>query len=96
MQQKFHTKVFLPFFYAIITNIEERLPDTGVFAAFCILDPSRQPSPLEDAVTQKYGESKIDLQLLYSGESGVLMKAASDMNGMKFGASCQCIFIHSL
>ena len=70
MQQKSHTKVFSPFFYAIITNIEERLPDTGVFAAFCILDPSTQPSPLEDAVTQKYGESEIDLQLQYSGESG--------------------------
>jgi hypothetical protein len=65
--------VFLPFFDAIIANIQERLPDTGVFAAFSILDPSRLPSSLEEAVTLKYGDGQVDLlQLQYGGECGVV------------------------
>ena len=73
MKRQFHTQIFLPFIDALSTHIQERLPDTGVFAAFAVLDPSRLPTSVEEAVSQKYGDTKVDqIQQQYGGENGVI------------------------
>ena len=60
-KQNFHQKIYIPFLNALISHIQERLPDTGVFAAFAILDPTRLPPTLEEALTQKYGDAEVDI-----------------------------------
>ena len=75
MKQQFHTHIFLPFIDALSSHIQERLPDTDVFAAFAVLDPSRLPTSLEEAVSQKYGDThaQVDqIQQQYGGENGVI------------------------
>ena len=73
MKRQFHTQIFLPFIDALSTHIQERLPDTGVFAAFAVLDTSRLHTSVEEAVSQKYGDTQVDhIQQQYGGENGVI------------------------
>ena len=41
LKHQFDTRVYTPFIKALITHIKERLPDTGIFSAFSVLDPSK-------------------------------------------------------
>ena len=60
LKHQFDTRVYTPFIRALITHIKDRLPDTGIFAAVSIFDPSKLPSTAEEAVSQKYGENHVE------------------------------------
>ena len=59
LKQQFHTTVYVPFLESLLCHVQERLPDTGVFAAFSILDPSKLPASVEDVVSLRYGEPAV-------------------------------------
>ena len=59
LKHQFDTRVYNPFIKALITHIKERLPDTGIFSAFSILDPSKLPSTAE-AVSLGYGDNHVE------------------------------------
>ena len=59
LKHQFDTRVYTPFIKALITHIKERLPDTGIFSAFSVLDPSKLPSTAEEAVSLGYGDSHV-------------------------------------
>ena len=56
---RFQREVQKPFIEALVNNIEERLPNTGVFAEFDLLDPSKLPDTPEVAMDMSYGESEV-------------------------------------
>lgn len=60
LKHQFDTRVYNPFIKALITHIKERLPDTGIFSAFPILDPSKLPSTAEEAVSLGYGDNHVE------------------------------------
>ena len=60
LKHQFDTRVYTPFIKALITHIKERLPDTGIFSAFSILDPSKLPSTAEEAISLRYGENHVE------------------------------------
>ena len=64
LKHQFDTSVYTPFIKALITHIKEKLPDTGIFSAFSILDPNKLPSTAED-VSLSYGEDHV--QTLWPG-----------------------------
>ena len=72
MKQEFHKEIFLPFVNALCSHIQECLPDTGIFAAFAVLDLSRLPTSLEETVSQKYGETQVDQLQEQYGENGII------------------------
>ena len=59
LKQQFHTTVYVPFLESLLCHVQERLPDTGVFAAFSILDPSKLPASVEDVVSLRYGQPAV-------------------------------------
>jgi hypothetical protein len=61
MKHQFNTRVYTPFIKALVTHIKERLPDTGIFSAFSVLDPSKLPSTAEEAVSLSYGENQVEI-----------------------------------
>ena len=60
LKHQFDTRVYTPFIKALITHIKERLPDTGIFSAFSVLDPSKLPSTAEEAVSLGYGDNHVE------------------------------------
>ena len=86
MKQKFHEQIFLPFIDALFSHTQERLPDTGIFAAFAVFYPRKLPLSLEEAVSQKYGDTLVDqLQEQYGGENGVINESTikPEWNGLR-------------
>ena len=78
LKQQFHTRVYVPFLEAISCHIKERLPDTGVFAAFSIFDPGKLPMSPEEAVSQKYGEAHVDtLEKQYGRGDGAIVDSVT-------------------
>ena len=63
--QKTHFKnqIFQPFVKAFATHIEERLPDTDIFAAFLLFDLHVSKLPAFSAATalESYGEAYVDV-----------------------------------
>ena len=58
---KFQRSIQNPFVTALIGNINDRLPDTGVFASFNVLDPKKLPTTVDEACINHYGEEHIQL-----------------------------------
>ena len=44
---------------ALITHIQDHLPDTGKLASFSIFNPKDLPESYEKASKEQYGESKV-------------------------------------
>ena len=77
-KQQFQTRVYVPFIKALISHIKDRLPDTGVFDAFSILDPGKLPSSQEEIMSQKYGEAHVDtLEKHYGRGDGTIVNSVS-------------------
>lgn len=60
-KERFKRAIQNPFVSTLISNIKERLPDTGIFAAFSFLDPVKLPDTAEKAREDNYGENCIQL-----------------------------------
>ena len=56
----FLNNVQKPFLIALIENINERLPDTGIFSNFDILNPLKLPATSQEMATENYGEKEIE------------------------------------
>ena len=77
-KEQFKTRVYVPFIKALISHIKDRLPDTGIFAAFSILDPGKLPSSQEEIVSQKYGEAHVDtLEKHYGRGDGAIIDSVT-------------------
>ena len=59
-KQQFQARVYVPYNKALFLHIKDRLPGTGIFAAFSILDPGKLPSSQEEMVSQECGEAHVD------------------------------------
>ena len=59
VKERFQRLIQQPFVTQLFNNIEERLPDTGVFASFSFLDPGKLPETVEQASASNYGEAAV-------------------------------------
>ena len=75
-KKQFKEQILTPFIKALVTHIKEHLPDTGIFAAFSLFDPSKLPVSSEATVLEKYmyGEAQFDvLMKQYGGDSNTAL-----------------------
>ena len=64
MKTLFRTSIYLPFLDSLIKHIQERLPDTSLFAAFSIFDTRTLPETALLAASQNYGSSEVHSAIL--------------------------------
>ena len=55
----FHNQTQVKFVDALISHIQDHLPDTGKLASFSIFNPKDLPESYEKASKEQYGESKV-------------------------------------
>ena len=58
-KQTFHTQIVKRLIEALISNIKEQLPDTGIFSDFDVLNPLKFPATTEEAAETHYGEPSV-------------------------------------
>ncbi len=58
-KQRFHNQILKHFIESLIANIKDRLPDTGIFSDFEVLNPSKLPDTVEAAAESHYGEATV-------------------------------------
>lgn len=58
-KQAFRTQILKQFIEVLTSNIKERLPDTGLFSDFDILNPLKLPKTAEEAAESHYGEVSV-------------------------------------
>ena len=81
-KKQFHDQILTPFIDALLSHIKEHLPDTGVFAAFSVFEPSKLPATAEEAALQKYGEVEVKvLNKQYGGDSDAALIHSSALEG---------------